>query len=178
MNITPWILSLLLAAVGCSRTVPTPSDLGGSKFPQVRAEGLDGKAVVVPDDYLGKETVLLVGYTQRAQFDIDRWILGILQADIAVQLVELPTIPGMMPVVVQGFITKGMRGGIPQEDWAAVATVFEDADIIVNTLGNDRPQNAYVVLLNSTGEIIWNTNRGYSAQQVLQMKEIVERKNS
>jgi predicted transcriptional regulator len=76
--------------------------------------------------------------------------------------------------MVQGFITNGMRSGIPESDWASVVTVYEDAPKIIAALGNDRPQSAYAVLLNKEGRVVWSSNKGYSAQQVLELKKVVE----
>lgn len=168
-------LSLLMVAlVGCSRTVSTPPDITNRAFPQVRGSTLQDVEVTIPDSFRGKPTVLLVGYLQKAQFDIDRWILGILQADVKAQIVEVPTIAGMMPQMVQGFINNGMRSGIPKSDWASVVTVYEDASKIIDAIGNERPQSAHVILLNKDGQIVWTSNIGYSATQVLELKRLVE----
>lgn len=165
----------LTSLVACSSTpIPTPSNTAGKMFPKVSAKSLDGETVSIPDKFIGKPSMLLIGYKQNAQFDIDRWILGILQADIPVQIVELPTIAGMMPQMVQSFIDNGMRKGIPKEDWASVVTVYEDASKIIEAIGNENPQNAHAVLLNKNAEIVWISNRGYSAQQILDLKRLVE----
>jgi hypothetical protein len=166
-----FLLSIILAA--CSSTVNTPTDLLSKQFPTVTGQSLTKEVVTIPDAFRGKKTLLLVGYQQKTQFDIDRWILGVLQAEVPVQIVEVPTIAGMMPQVVQGFIDNGMRSGIPKEDWASVVTVYGDADKIINAIGNDRPQSAHAVLLNESGQIAWSSNRGYSAQQVLELKSVV-----
>lgn len=129
---------------------------------------------MLPDKYLGKPTLLLIGYQQKTQFDIDRWILGALQSDIQAEIVEVPTIAGMMPQMVQGFINNGMRSGIPQNDWASVVTVYEDAPKIITALGNERPQSAYVVLLDKEGRMVWTSNIGYSASQILELKKVVD----
>ena len=140
----------------------------------VRGNSLDKSPITIPDSYRGKTTLLLIGYEQKAQFDIDRWILGVLQADVPVQIVEVPTIAGMMPQMVQQFIDNGMRSGIPKQDWASVVTVYEDADKIIAALGNERPRSGYAVLLDKEGRIVWTSNQGYSAQQVLDLKQIVQ----
>ena len=133
-----------------------------------------GEKVAIPEHFEGKNTLLLIGYAQRAQFDIDRWILGALQADIPVAIVEVPTIAGMLPQMVQGFIDNGMRSGIPKSDWGSVVTVYEDASKIITALGNERPQSAYAVLLDKQGRIIWTSNIGYSATQILELKKLVD----
>lgn len=158
----------------CGSVVKPSTTVTQVPFPRVSGESLTGDRVTVPDAYQGKNTLLLIGYTQRAQFDIDRWILGVLQADIPVEIVEVPTIAGMMPQMVQGFINNGMRSGIPQSDWASVVTVYEDAGKIVELLGNERPQSAYAVLLNRSGVVVWSSNIGYSASQIVALKKVVQ----
>jgi len=146
-----------------------------SKFPTVHGADLRQLPITIPDHYSGRVTLLLVGYAQRAQFDIDRWILGALQADIRAEIVEVPTIAGLVPQMVQSFIDNGMRSGIPREDWAAVVTVYKDAPKIVSALGNEHPQSAYVALLDKSGQIAWFSNAGYSAKQILEIKSVAER---
>lgn len=171
------LIAVLFLLAGCSQIVVAPASINESLFPKVSGTSLTGTQLSIPDHFAGKPTVLLIGYVQKAQFDIDRWILGLLQADVKVEIAELPTIAGMMPQMVQSFINNGMRRGIPQTDWASVITVYEDADKIVKALGNEKPQNAQVVVLNSKGAIKWFSNEGYSAAKVLQIKKLVESNN-
>ncbi|MEY4669352.1 MAG: hypothetical protein RL518_2051 [Pseudomonadota bacterium] len=175
MKIKVIALSLLsLVCVACTPKVSTPSNVQNSMFPRVQGTNLDKQPITLPDHYRGKVALVLVGYTQKAQFDIDRWILGALQADVRAEIVEVPTIAGMMPQMVQGFIDNGMRSGIPKSDWASVVTIYEDAPKIIEALGNERPQSAYAVLLNKDGRIVWSSNIGYSASQVIELKKVVD----
>ena len=168
-------LSLIsLLCVACATKVSTPTNVQNSLFPRVQGTNLDRQPITLPDHYRGKTALVLVGYSQKAQFDIDRWILGALQADVKAQIVEVPTIAGMMPQMVQGFIDNGMRSGIPKSDWASVVTIYEDAPKVIEALGNERPQSAYAVLLNKEGRIVWSSNIGYSASQVLQLKKVAD----
>lgn len=166
-------LASTIALAACGSVVKPAGSVTTSPFPKVTGENLKSERVTLPDAYRGRNTLLLVGYAQKAQFDIDRWILGVLQADIPVEIVEVPTIAGMVPQMVQGFINNGMRGGIPQSDWASVVTVYEDAPKIIELLGNERPQSCYAVLLDRAGVVVWSSNIGYSAAQILALKEIV-----
>lgn len=166
--------ALCFTVMACSSQVAPPAQITNTPFPTVLGESLKREKISIPGHYQGKNTLLLIGYAQKAQFDIDRWILGVLQADIPVEIVEVPTIAGMMPQMVQGFINGGMRKGIPETDWASVVTVYEDAPKIINALGNERPQSAYAVLLNKEGRIVWTSNIGYSATQILELKNTVQ----
>jgi len=167
------ICSVVLVA--CSSVVPAPDQVRNTRFPTIQGTSLEQKRVAMPDDFLGKPTLLLIGYAQKAQFDIDRWILGALQADVKAAIVGVPTIAGMLPQMVQGFIDNGMRSGIPKSDWASVVTVYEDAPKIIQALGNERPQSAYAVLLDKDGRIVWSSNIGYSASQILELKKVAEK---
>jgi hypothetical protein len=179
MNTHRYALGLVMITTffvaGCGSIVKPADTVTQKPFPHVTGESLTRERVTIPDAYRGKNTLLLVGYTQRAQFDIDRWILGVLQADIPVEIVEVPTIAGMMPHMVQGFINNGMRSGIPQNDWASVVTVYEDAPKIIELLGNERPQSAYAVLLDRAGVVVWSSNIGYSASQIMTLKQTVQK---
>ena len=166
------LLAACILIAACGTKVPTPANVQQSLFPEVRGKNLKGETIAIPEHFKGKPTLVLVGYTQMAQFDIDRWILGALQAEVKAGIVEIPTITSMMPQMVQGFIDNGMRKGIPQTDWASVVTIYEDAPKIIAALGNDRPQSAYVVLLDKDGRITWSTNAGYSPGKVLELKKI------
>ena len=168
-------LTPAFSLTGCSARTVSPSVQEGATFPSVVGESLQKKEVRIPEDFKGKPTVLLVGYTQRAQFDIDRWILGLLQLETPCQIVEVPTIAGMAPTILQDVISNGMRRGIPEEDWGSVVTVFGDAEKIVAAIGNERQQSAHVVLLDASGRIVATKQEGYSASNVKQIHELVNR---
>jgi hypothetical protein len=178
MKIKAALFCLLPFLISCTQVTTVSSSLEGKQFPQVIGESLDKQEVKLPDHVRGKPAVLLIAYKQRTQFDVDRWILGLLQAEVPVAIVEVPTIAGMLPNMVSNYINEGMRSGIPEEDWATVVTVYDDAAKIVELLGNERPQSTQVVLLNKEGTIMWHSNRGYSASQVLEIKKLVGRQSS
>lgn len=166
--------SLVTVLVGCSSRPIAPSFREGVLFPSVRGESLEKREVKIPEDFAGRPTILLVGYLQKAQFDIDRWILGLLQLQTPARIVEVPTIAGMAPTILQDVINNGMRSGIPEEDWGSVVTVFGDAEKIINAIGNERPQSAHVVLLDSAGRIVTTIQTGYSATNVQRINELAK----
>ena len=106
--------------------------------------------------------LLLVGYEQDTQFDIDRWLLGLTQAGVKVRTHELPTIPGLAPRMFSGSIDNGMRSGIPSEDWGAVITVYGDGAAIAKLTGNENKLPGRVILLDAKGRVIFFHDRGYS----------------
>lgn len=165
---------ILLAGVfqGCSSTHDR-RDPTGEPFPSVTGDSLEGKPVTVPDSFEGREAVLLIGYDQDAQFDADRWLYGLLQADLDVALLEMPTIPGLFPRVLSGTIDSGMRSGIPQEDWQSVVTLYgSDAETIERFTGSGG-RNMRVLLLDRNGKVAWFHDRGFSAGKLIELGEQV-----
>ncbi|MFN6146892.1 MAG: hypothetical protein ACK5AL_11085 [Planctomycetota bacterium] len=159
-------LLLLLCVIpfvvgGCSTTFPR-RDPTGEPFPSVRGTSLDGPEVALPDVGKGAPLLLLIGYQQNTQFDLDRWLLGLSEAGVKVRAYEVPTLPGLMPGLASGFIDGGMRRGIPKEDWGGVVTVYGDAKAIARFTGNDDGLPGRIVLLDRDGKVAWFHDRGYS----------------
>ena len=160
------LLALAPALVACQSALPN-QDPTGLAVPAVSGEDLDGTARSLPSQ---EPQILLVGYAQNAQFDIDRWILGLSQAGTPLPITEVPTIPGLAPGMIAGTIDQGMRDGIPPQDWAAVVTIYGDdaADLAAFT-GTELPNNARVLLLDAAGRVAWFHDRGYGASLVLEL---------
>jgi hypothetical protein len=134
----------------------------GDKMIEVTRQSLEGHSVVIPRDFAGQETLLLFGYKQNSQFDIDRWLIGLDMTKTNVAAYEIPTIQGMLPRMFSGFIDGGMRKGIPKNLWKGVVTVYEDGDKVQRFTGNLNPNNARVMLLDKQGNIVYFYDRGFS----------------
>lgn len=141
----------------------------GDQMIAATGESLEGDAVVIPQDFAGQETLLLFGYKQDSQFDIDRWLIGLDMTQTKVAAYEIPTIQGMLPRMFSGFIDSGMRRGIPKELWKGVVTVYADGDKIQRFTGNLNPNNARVMLLDKEGRIVYFYDRGFS---ILALNEV------
>lgn len=174
-SIVPRLFCVLLcsAVVSCSTTYER-RDPTGEAFPDVVGNALDGRRVSVPGDFAGEATLLLVGYEMESQFDVDRWLLGLHDANIDVPVYELPTIPGLIPGLFASTINEGMRSGIPREDWAIVVTVYDDAATVASFLGNETPLPARVVLLDAEGRVAFFHDRGFSLKTLLALRDKVE----
>jgi hypothetical protein len=165
--------ALLLTLCACSSPVEN-RDPVGEVFPTVEGESLAGEPVVLPDALAGEPAVLLVGYVQDTQFDIDRWLLGLVQAEAPLRVLEVPTVRGLVPSLLSERIDSGMRAGIPEEAWQDVVTVYDDARAIVELTGSERPRNARVLLLDAEGRVVWFHDRGYLPTLVLDLLATAE----
>ena len=162
---------------GCSSSIPNRNPVGEA-FPSVEGKSLEKAATRLPEDLAGKPAVLLIGYKQKTQFDIDRWLMGLLQAgvgtEVDVQLLEIPTIPGLLPTMASGWIDNGMRSGIPEEDWGAVVTLYGDAaEPVARMTGTENGRLARIVVLDPEGRVVWFDDAGYGVKKAMAVAELV-----
>lgn len=161
------VVAVVLTAGGCRSPLPNRVPVG-EQFPTAVGNALSGERVDVPKAWAGAPTVVLIGYVQDAQFDADRWMLGLMQAGAKVRIVELPTIHSRIASVFEDTIDEGMKGGIPPEDWSSVVTVYgKAARPIAEFTGNERPRNMRVLLLDRDGKVAWFHDEGYSPRELL-----------
>ena len=130
----------------------------------------------IPEDFNEKFTLLLIGYKQNSQFDIDRWLIGLDMTETQVSVFEVPTIQGLFPRMFSTMIDNGMRAGIPQPLWKGVVTVYEDGETIQAFTGNENPNNARVVLLDDEGKVLYFYDDGFSVAALNQVRGILNAK--
>ena len=178
MTIPISITLILLASLSATGCTPTfmPDNPVSKKFPSVQATALTGEVVELPTFFNNSDILVLVGYVQDSQFDIDRWLLGLKQLKTPVAIAEVPTIQGFFPRIISNSINQGMKNGIPEEDWKLVFTVYKDAEKIAEFLGNTKPRNARIVLIDESGIVRWFHDRGYSADKVLELDALVRKR--
>lgn len=170
------LFNLILIALlsGCTAHYPN-QNIEGTVFPDVSGTSLEQQIVKLPEAVLGKPALFLIGYKQNSQFDIDRWLIGLDMKEVDVVAYELPTIAGMFPRMFSTQIDEGMRRGIPKELWGGVITIYQDGERIQEFTGNEKPNNARVVLLDDKGKIIFFYDRGFS---VTALNNMIERLSS
>ena len=164
--------ALIVFAPGCGGAIPN-RDPSGDPFPSVEGRDLEDRPVELPGEVAGAPAILMVGYVQETQFDIDRWTLGLLQSGTKLRLMEIPAVGGWFPATfLQSTIDDGMRSGIPAEDWASVVTLYgDDADRVQAFTGTERPRNARILLLDEDGLVRWFWDQGFSPSRLLEMLE-------
>ena len=152
---------MILMTAGCSNHYQN-QEITGQKFPAITGQTLEKQTVSIPQDFSGYFTLLLVGYKQNSQFDIDRWLIGLDMTQTNVDTYEIPTIQGLFPRMFSTMIDNGMRRGIPKDLWKGVITVYKDGDKVQRFTGNETPNNARVILLDANDTIVYFYDDGFS----------------
>jgi hypothetical protein len=146
----------------------------GETMIEASGESLEGEMVSIPSDFQGEETLLLFGYVQDSQFDIDRWLIGLDMTETSVNVYEIPTIKGMLPRMFKTFIDGGMRKGIPKQLWKGVVTVYADGDKIQRYTGNKNPNNARVLLIDRDGKVLYFYDKGFSVDALKEVRALLK----
>ena len=168
-------ITAMLALAGCSSAIPNRNPTGET-FPATEGQSLREEKVRLPGELAGEPALLLIGYEQDAQFDIDRWLIGLAMTETDIRVLEVPTIPGFMATMASGFIDDGMRGGIPEEDWGIVVTLYGSAARpVAEFTGTTNGQVARVLVLDARGQVIWFDDKGFNTTKVLALSEFVSR---
>lgn len=168
MRIISYIVGFLLLA-GCSSEYPN-KDITGQQFPTVVGTTLEKKSLSIPTDLTDDFTLLLIGYVQNSQFDIDRWLIALDVTNTQIKVYEVPTIQGLFPEMFSTVIDNGMRAGIPKPLWQGVVTIYDDGEKIQTFTGNENISNTRVVLLNNKGEIVYFYDQGFAIDALNQLR--------
>ncbi len=171
MRILSYFFGLVLLT-GCSSQYPN-KDITGQVFPTVVGQSLEKKSLTIPSDFTDPVTLLLIGYVQNSQFDIDRWLIALDATDTRVKVYEVPTIQGLFPQMFSTVIDNGMRAGIPKPMWQGVVTVYGDGDKVQAFTGNENIANTRVVLLNNKGKILYFYDQGFAVDALNQLRTIL-----
>ena len=165
-----FLISLVaLLTMGCSNNYVNQSHVG-LPFPTIKGENLEKEGINIPEAFKGENTLLLIGYKQNSQFDIDRWLIALDMTKTKVNVYEIPTIQGMLPRMFSTVIDNGMRAGIPKPLWKGVITVYRDGELVQKFTGNERPNNARVILLSKDGIILFMYDQGFSVEVLNQVR--------
>jgi hypothetical protein len=160
---------------GCSTQYKNQT-VTGKSFPSVTGQSLEEDTVNIPGDFNKEFTLLLIGYKQNSQFDIDRWLIGLDMTETKVDAYEIPTIQGLFPRMFSTVIDNGMRKGIPKELWKGVITVYEDGEKVQAFTGNEDPNNTRVILLDKKGIVLYFYDDGFSVSALNKLRDILDPK--
>lgn len=167
------IILIAFSLIGCSTTYVNRNPVG-EFFPTVKGQSLTEEERELPTYFKGSKVVILLGYKQDSQFDIDRWFIGLDMTETKIKAYEIPTIQGLFPRMFQSTIDNGMRKGIPKELWGGVITIYGEGAKVQEFTGNENPNNARVLLLDQDGKVIYFHDRGFSVLALNELRNILE----
>lgn len=167
------ILFLLSLVVSCSSRKIQNKSVVGELFPEINGISLFGDRINLPASDMKDPQIFLIGYKQKSQFDIDRWLIGFEMTGVKVLIYELPVLDSWFPTFLRKKIDGGMKKGIPKGLWKNVVTVYDDADIIKNFLGTENPNNARVLLVGNNKKVLAQFDDGFSSGSLVKILKLI-----
>ena len=128
--------------------------------PHTEAETLSGKKIVLPDDFGGHIAVLNIGFSRAGGDSSGRWGKQLRQDLAGDKNLRLYSIAELQdaPKMARGMIKHGMRGGVPKEEQDLFVVLYQDEDTWKKLADFSAADDAYILLADSTGKIVWHTH--------------------
>lgn len=149
----------------------------GGRLPELRGEYLSGRKAILPKDASGRVALLLFGFTYQSRFAVESWTPRFRKEfgkNAQVTFYEIPMIEGMARLG-KWFIDSGMRRGTPKADHENVITVYGGTESWKQRLGVKAETDAYLVLLDQNGNVVWRDAGPFEEAQYQALAEQVRK---
>lgn len=170
----PTVKTLCTLALVCA-AIPTVCQ-NGVHVPPMHGTALSGDQITFPDALTGKVNVVVVGFSHSSQGQLSNWG-RLIQADYGrstdVNYFELAMLAGA-PHMLRGMIIKRMGSSVPFDERPHYIPVLEGEPAWRATAHYDRPDDAYVLLVDRTGLVLWQTEGEATNQAYASLKEHVK----
>lgn len=149
------------------------------RFPTVKASNLAGREFTLPSGLEGDLNIVALAFQMWHQNEVDTWMPLLAQVERRVPVVrayELPVLRSMNRLN-QWMIDSGMRGGIPDPATRArTITLYLDKERFRQALGLPDENHIYVLLVDRSGEVHWQTQGAYSPDKAESLMAVIEQK--
>lgn len=161
MKMTPIELCAVLVLMLLARAVAQSPQ----QMPRIAGESLAGHRVQVPDAARGKIAVLIFGFSKASKAPTSAWT-DQLRSDLSTHtgfaLYQLPVLEDV-PRIIRGVVISGMRKGVPATMRDRVVPILEDEAELKRLVSYKEPDDAYLVLLDRSGQIVAQRHGSFSA---------------
>jgi hypothetical protein len=163
------LLSLLLfAALACAQTQP---------MPRIEGESFAGQKVVLPDAAKGHVAVLVFGFTKASKEPTRAWaekILAEFGNQSEFELYQLPVLEDV-PRLFRGMVISGIKKGIPEKLRDRFVPILQGESELKKLVGYKEPDDAYLVILDPSGQIAQQVHGSFSEAAYAQLREELQR---
>jgi len=145
-------------------------------IPKTQGTTLSGTAVALPDALKGKVGVLVVGFSHASQGQVAAWgkrLTAEYGQSAGVMYFEVPMLAGA-PKMLRGMIVKSMGKSVPEAERPHFLPMMEGEAAWRAVAHYDKPDDAYVLLVDSTGMVHWQTEGDATDSAYAGLKQQVE----
>ena len=157
-----------LLALACAQSSP--------QMPRVGGESLTGRKIVLPDDAKGKVAVLVFGFTKASKGTTSAWgdkILSQFGGQAGFELYQLPVLEAV-PGFIRGMVISGMKKGVKENLRDHFVPILQGESELKKLVGYKEPDDAYLVILDSAGQIVQQMHGSVSDAAYEQLKKEIQ----
>jgi hypothetical protein len=118
----------------------------------IEGETLSGKKVSLPAAMDGQPALLIVGFTHGSQAQTKAWKLRLDDRFPTWSIAVLEDVPHL----VRGMVRHGIKSGTPKELYDRFLLVYHGEKQLKQAAGFERPEDAYLLLVDSAGSVRWS----------------------
>jgi hypothetical protein len=141
-------------------------------IPLTHATALSGRQVTLPADLKARSTVLVLGFTQKSSDACSAWgqqIAAMTAGDSRVVNLQMPVLESV-PRWIRGMVVHSMKGHVPVNLQGTFVPVFENETEWKHVVGFSAPDDAYVVVADAQGRIVWQAHGAVTDAQMRELK--------
>lgn len=145
------------------------SALSAQVIPHTEAEALSGKKVVLPDAFAGRPALFTIGFSRNGGDSAGRWGKDLRKELAGLSDLHFYSIAVLQdaPKLMRGMIKHGMRSGTPKAEQDSFIVLEQDEDAWKKVAGFADPNDAYILLVDSAGNVKWRAHGKSPDQQAL-----------
>lgn len=157
----------------------------GKMFPNMEAETVEDKKIVLPDNVKGKYTLLGLAYSKKSEDELNTWFQPVFQKFIQknkglfegfgydVNVYFIPMFTGVNAAAAGTAKKKAMKGIDPN---LLPYILFYKGELKTykEALDFEKKDIPYFFVLDSTGKIVFATSGKYTTQKMDEVEEVLE----
>ena len=137
--------------------VAFPVCSAAQQFPRLAEENLDGQQVVLPDAASGKVAVFVMGFSKTPTEEWAKRVQSDFGKASGFALYQMPVLEAV-PKMIRGMVISGIKKGVPENERANFVPVLHNEDALKKLVGFKGDDDAYIVVLDRTGKISYQTH--------------------
>ena len=145
-------------------------------MPRVEGESFAGRHLVLPDEARGNVAVLVFGFTKASKAPTGAWaerIVSEFGSRPGFELYQLPVLEDV-PRLIRGMVISGIKKGVKENVRDHFVPILQGEADLKKLVGYKEPDDAYLVILDRSGQIIRQVHGAYSEAEYKQVEDAVQ----
>lgn len=150
------------------------------RIPELRAATLAGPTIALPADLSGRTAILMLGFSKKSSEEIKPWADAVFRdfnPQARTLAYEMPVLEDV-PSFIRGMVIKSIRKPLTEPERARFVPILENEAAWKKVAHFSAPDGAYILLIDSTGEVRWQTAGPFDQSKLDALKSCASRINS